>query len=318
MKGFIYKITNQVNGKVYIGQTHFTVEHRFKQHIKNYNVEHRKQILYKAFDKYGLKNFTVETVEEVECERLDEREMYWIAYYDSFKNGYNATMSGKGNIITWTDSQYEEIKNLYLSGFTSKKIADFYNVSSYTIIGILKSLNVKMRRNPLKMNAYEKAIFIKSYEEGETLNSLATKYHTDNMAVRRFLIKNNVKVRNKSILMERKDLWPSLISDFTGGMRYKDIEQKYHGDARTIKKILVMNGVDLRANRGLKKTTKNSFCLSEEQCEEVMKLYYEGQLVKNIASSFSVSIDTIYNALRKHHVKFNRYNHSKSVQSLKA
>ena len=78
MKGFIYKITNRVNNKVYIGQTHFTIEHRFKQHIKNYNIEHRKQPLYMAFDKYGIDNFYIEALEEVECDKLDEREKMWL------------------------------------------------------------------------------------------------------------------------------------------------------------------------------------------------------------------------------------------------
>ena len=63
--------------------------------IKNYNIEHRQQALYKAFDKYGIENFTVEQVEECPVEKLDEREIYWIAYYDSFKSGYNSTLGGK-------------------------------------------------------------------------------------------------------------------------------------------------------------------------------------------------------------------------------
>ena len=64
MNGFIYKITNRVNNKMYIGQTRFTVEHRFKQHIKNFNIEHRSQPLYNAFAKYGIENFEVSVLEE--------------------------------------------------------------------------------------------------------------------------------------------------------------------------------------------------------------------------------------------------------------
>ena len=180
MNGFIYKITNRVNNKVYIGQTRFTIEHRFKQHIKNYNIEHRKQALYLAFDKYGIENFVVEQVEECPIEKLDEREIYWIAYYDSFKNGYNSTLGGKsGCKYFFTDNQYEEIRNLYLSGFTIKKIAQLYNVSSETMRSLLKTMKVKMRNNPLDMNKYEETEFINNYNSGYTLTTLAKQYNTD-------------------------------------------------------------------------------------------------------------------------------------------
>ena len=247
MKGFIYKITNRVNNKVYIGQTHFTIEHRFKQHIKNFNIEHRQQPLYKAFAKYGLDNFYVEKVEEVECDKLNEREMYWIAYYDSFKNGYNATLGGNGNIYQWTDSQYEEIKSLYLSGFTSKKIAELFNVSAYTIIGVLKSLKVKIRNNPMKMNNYEAKELIEQYQTGFNLTTLAKRYNTDRETVKRFLISKGVDIRVRSQILNNKELQNKLIDDFLDGKTYKDLETKYKTDTRTIKRILVINGINIKA-----------------------------------------------------------------------
>ena len=76
MNGFIYKITNRVNNKMYIGQTRFTVEHRFKQHIKNFNIEHRSQPLYNAFANSGIENFEVSVLEECPIEKLNEREDY--------------------------------------------------------------------------------------------------------------------------------------------------------------------------------------------------------------------------------------------------
>ena len=53
-----------------------------------------KRPLYSAMNKYGVENFTVETIEETD--NPEEREKYWIEYYGSFKNGYNATMGGDG------------------------------------------------------------------------------------------------------------------------------------------------------------------------------------------------------------------------------
>lgn len=317
MNGFIYKITNRVNNKVYIGQTHFTIEHRFKQHIKNFNIEHRKQPLYKAFAKYGLENFYVEKLEEVECEKLNEREIYWIAYYNSFKEGYNATLGGDGQLYQWTDSQYEEIKSLYLSGFTLKKIAELFNVSSYTIRGILSTLKVKIRKNPMDMNNYEAQELINQYHTGFTLTTIAKRYNTDRETVKRFLISKGVNLRDKSRILNNSDAQNNLIKDFLKGVTFKDLELKYKADTRTIKRILVINGINIKAYRGLRQTVKGAFCLTDEQCLEVIKDYNDKMLLKDISRKYNINMSTLYKLLDRYHVKGNRYNHSKSVQVLK-
>ena len=94
--GFIYKITNKVNGKVYIGQTVKNIEHRFHQHINNALRDQNSYdcALRRAIRKYGVENFSIEEVEECDKPALDEREIYWIQFYDSFHNGYNLTLGG--------------------------------------------------------------------------------------------------------------------------------------------------------------------------------------------------------------------------------
>lgn len=316
MKGFIYKITNRVNNKVYIGQTRFTVEHRWKQHLKNFNIEHRKQPLYMAFCKYGLDNFYVETIEECSIDKLNEREIFWIAKYDSFKNGYNATLGGsKGCKYFWNDNQYEEIRSMYLSGFTAQKIAEVFNVSAYTVIGILKSMNVKLKNKPLDMNKMERDMFIQWYTNGASLKYLADKYNTDKETVKRFLIKYNVNLRVHSQLMNDSSLHKELIDNYLSGMRFSDLENKYHADSRTIKKILVMNGINIKSYRGLRQTTKGSFCLTDEQCLELIKDYNDNKKLKDISRKYKINISTIYKLLERYHVKSNRYNCSKSVQT---
>lgn len=317
MKGFIYKITNRVNNKVYIGQTHFTIEHRYKQHIKNFNIEHRQQPLYKAFAKYGIENFSIEKLEEVECDKLNEREIYWIAYYDSFKNGYNATLGGNGQLYQWTDSQYDEMKSLYLSGFTTKKIAELFNVSAYTIIGILKSLNIKLRRHPMDMNNYEAQELIQQYQTGFTLTTLAKRYNTDRETIKRFLISKGVNLREKGKILKDTEIQKLLIDDFLSGITYRDLEIKYKTDTRTIKRILVINGINIKSYRGIRQTIKGAFCLTDEQCLNVIKDYNDKMLLKDIAKKYNIHVTTLYKLLDRYHVKGNRYNHSKSVQALK-
>ena len=94
--GRIYKITNDINNKIYIGQTIKTLTKRWQQHKCNSTKEYFKQIvLYKAFKKYGIEHFHIEEIEEVENDLLDEREKYWIRCYDSYNQGYNSTIGGR-------------------------------------------------------------------------------------------------------------------------------------------------------------------------------------------------------------------------------
>lgn len=81
---YIYKITNIVNNKIYIGQTR-NVDDRWYKH--NYNaLSGRKGHLYDAMRKYGLENFTIEVIEECDDDIVDDREKYWIAHYNSTDN----------------------------------------------------------------------------------------------------------------------------------------------------------------------------------------------------------------------------------------
>lgn len=94
----VYKITNKINNKCYIGIS-FNIEQRWKSHIKyafsNKNNEpYYNNKLYNALRKYGVDNFNFEIIEECEKDKLKEREIYWISYYNSYKNGYNLTIGG--------------------------------------------------------------------------------------------------------------------------------------------------------------------------------------------------------------------------------
>ena len=96
----IYKITNQINGKSYIGQTIKSAEARWKEHLQHYNGKHlndQNKILYQAMRKYGAENFTFEVLQDniTDTQKLDDAEIYWIYYYNSFIDGYNATRGGQ-------------------------------------------------------------------------------------------------------------------------------------------------------------------------------------------------------------------------------
>lgn len=88
----IYKITNTVNGKVYIGQTTRPIQQRFRRHINdaiNCNLDTH---FARAIRKYGPSEFIVEEIDSANSqEELNKKEQHWIAEYNSTKCGYNET-----------------------------------------------------------------------------------------------------------------------------------------------------------------------------------------------------------------------------------
>ena len=103
MYGYIYKITNKVNGKLYIGQTTRTVEKRFKEHmyraqyycIKYGDKRYKYMHFYLAIVKHGEENFIVETIDTAETrQELNRKERYWIKFYNAITDGYNMLPGG--------------------------------------------------------------------------------------------------------------------------------------------------------------------------------------------------------------------------------
>ena len=96
----IYKITNKISGKCYIGQA-VDIRARLMQHANDYHKN--KVVLYKAFDKYGIDNFEIsivtiintfgKTQDEIKKE-LNFLECFYVELYDSYKSGYNMTPGG--------------------------------------------------------------------------------------------------------------------------------------------------------------------------------------------------------------------------------
>jgi group I intron endonuclease len=100
---FIYKITNKINGKIYIGKTIKPIEKRWKCHRQQSKRKGKCQShLYSAIRKYGENNFILSLVEECCSEYGNTREQYWIKFYNSTNPsiGYNLTIGGDGGIVS--------------------------------------------------------------------------------------------------------------------------------------------------------------------------------------------------------------------------
>ena len=145
----IYKITNAINGKIYIGQS-INIQRRWNQEKNkafNQNDPAYNQLLSQAFRKYGVDNFTFEIIEKLSTEALNEREEYWINYFNSkTPGGYNAQSGGRyiytpnpfaSSVLTLDD--VEEIKELLrTTNLPMSKIAEEYKVGLSTINDIAK------------------------------------------------------------------------------------------------------------------------------------------------------------------------------------
>lgn len=130
----IYKITNNINDKVYIGKS-IRIEERIKKHRK----ADTNMPIHKAIKKYGVEHFTFEILEECNIEELDDREIYWISYYNSKESGYNCTEGGEGasHPVVLSDNDVDSII-WYLSNtdISINEIGKLFNVSSTTISSI--------------------------------------------------------------------------------------------------------------------------------------------------------------------------------------
>lgn len=137
----IYKITNDINGKIYIGQTSYSMEKRFKEHCRDSqreSLQHRP--LYAAMRKYGIEHFHIELLEETD--NPEEREKYWIEKLNSYSsNNYNATQGGDGKLFYNHDKILSRLKEYPYP----KQIAEEFGCCVHTIRNIAQANNIRTR-----------------------------------------------------------------------------------------------------------------------------------------------------------------------------
>ena len=164
MIGKLYLITNTVNNKKYVGKTYQEVETRFKQHVSDSIRERNKnRPLYRAMRKYGVENFTVELIGSFEEQILEEMEVKYIEYYDTYKNGYNATLGGDG--AKYLNLNTTEIVELYKSGETVREIAEKNKCCYDTILHLLKINGIDTRKHVVGVRIVELNMSFKSVKD---------------------------------------------------------------------------------------------------------------------------------------------------------
>lgn len=210
--GSIYIIKNYINDKVYIGQTTMTVRERFMTHMKPSICKRTPtRKLYNAINKYGRENFYYEILEEnVPLEVLDEKEIFYIDQYDSYKNGYNSTLGGDGRTI-------------------NKEIAKYFDVDKETIGRHLKKIGISRRRKNINdRQNFDIEGFKKDYIEGVEPKILKEKYDLSNTSIYRLAKKYNLnEIRSEKKQKESKELSKNIYEDYKNGIKINELVKKY-------------------------------------------------------------------------------------------
>lgn len=160
--GYIYMVTCLKTNKKYIGKTEINIETRWKQHCDcsqwpshgDYNFP-----FHRAIRKYGKNNFKIEKIEECDNNLLNEKEKYWIKYYNTYEDGYNASLGGDGH----SKYDYDNIVNYYLShNFSILETCKNFNIYDQVVYNALKSKNIdyKKLKSSNKKNNYNKKILL--------------------------------------------------------------------------------------------------------------------------------------------------------------
>lgn len=219
----IYKITNLVNNKIYIGKSK-NIEKRWKQHIDEaYHGSQR--LLCKAIRKYKECNFSFQIIESIPIEKYDKisssREIYWIAYYDSYKQGYNMTPGGDGG----------SVKGIH-AGLKSKQAKltkeDIIDIRTDYKNLVLKQDSYKKYKDKISLATFSRVWNNQTYKE-----IMQEVYTTENKAIqsrRQPPNKNGAKLKEKQVIEIRKL--------YKQGIGITELSKQYKVAYMTIYKII--------------------------------------------------------------------------------
>ena len=193
--GRIYIIRNTINEKVYIGQTHVSIKLRFQNHL---SAARRRldYIIGNAIRKYGEENFYVELLEECLVEELNEREIYWISFFQSTDSKFGYNMSVGGNVVRTTKELDESLViSLFNSGIGSYNIAKMLHVHPYRTAEVLKKHNIKYGID--KQKTQNESEIVDAYLSGKGTMDICRLFNINKSTVRRILLRNNIKLRRR-------------------------------------------------------------------------------------------------------------------------
>ena len=269
----IYKITNTVNGKVYIGKSH-NIEERFKQHIEGLNGKRNHNPHFQsAWNKYGKSNFKFEIIHHLKRyveEEISDLEIYYISKYNSAdaNYGYNFQCGGQGGKLSERHKEimkqqsqfknasltYEEVVQIKLALYClidKRELSEIFNVD----IGVIKSISEA--RN--------------YYYVCEELN-------------------DKIKGLKQKLIDERNE---EVIKLYNEGFRIVDIIEELDLSKSMVEHIIYDRNLHLKRKTEKEKKYKDIY-------NEVIKLYNEGFIPHHISKELNIPSTTVYRYIKKY------------------
>ena len=143
MLGSLYVIRNSVNTKVYVGKTYKQINSRFAEHLREAKNGDKTRPLHRAINAHGYDKFHIELIGQYEVGALEEKEVEYISLYNSYNNGYNATLGGDGRrYLSVTD---EEIIQTYEISVNLTDTAAKLHIDPKTVKTVLESNNIGIK-----------------------------------------------------------------------------------------------------------------------------------------------------------------------------
>ena len=162
----IYKITNNYNKMSYIGKS-IHIEQKWKEHLAGKGSKN----LFKDLQEYGKENFSFEILEECSKEELNQKEIKWIAFYNTYNNGYNEDKGGDNNIQAIKATQ----KTIYCYDLEGNFITSYISLSEAERHTNIPNANISKAARGLRKKAgdyqwrYEKIDKIEPYSRKFTM-----------------------------------------------------------------------------------------------------------------------------------------------------
>lgn len=266
-KSGIYKITNHLNGKVYIGQT-INYKRRKREHYSELNYrDHRNPYLQKSWDKNGPENFTMELIHECECSDLDYWEVFYINDYESMidDKGYNLISGGNDNRV--------------ISEATRKKMSASRKGRKFS----------EEHRNKISKSLKGKVILQEWVDK-------SNKTKRDNKT---FWGEENPNATFSNTTAKE------IIIDLLSGLSNEDVSLKHKVSINSVYNIIYNRTyVDVLPDVRNKLSNKKDDDF-EDKIEKVISLYKEGYSQMKISKIINMSRNTIRRELEKRKIKTN-------------
>ena len=190
--GYIYIVINDINHKVYIGQTSTSLKQRWHEHthtdIKSGTHFHN------ALLKYGIDKFHMYLLEECTIDKLNEREIYYISIFNSYKDGYNMTPGGAG-VSGYKHTDEDKLKMAQASRQFGSSLSDtnrqlFIQQRASKLKGVAKSPEHKLALSEARKGKYTGSVngFYGKHHTQET-KDIISKCNTGRKSNRRKPIK---------------------------------------------------------------------------------------------------------------------------------